>query len=143
MAQSLVKQLARTEIIEVEDDENSSIHFRFPDAPRSGQLVVEGKHDQQNLRREKKTILKDINFQVEKGNRIAFVGRNGEGKTTLAKIIVGDTQTLMLNGIIHLAGHNVKVGYYAQSNKPKNLNGEHTVFQTVDHIATGEIRTRL
>ncbi len=136
MAQSLIKQLARTEIIEVDDEDNSSIHFRFPDAPRSGQLVVDAKHITKKYG--ERTILNNINFHVNKGDRIAFVGRNGEGKTTLAKILVGDTDS---EGTIHL-GHNVKVGYYAQQQAEK-LNGNHTVFETVDHIAAGEIRTRL
>lgn len=137
MAQSLIKQLDRMEIIEVEDEDNSSIHFRFPDAPRSGVLVAEAK----NLTKSygEKTILKDLNFHINRNDRVAFVGRNGEGKTTLAKIIVGDTDAT--NGIIHL-GHNVKVGYYAQQQAEK-LNGEHTVYETVDYIAKGDVRSRL
>lgn len=136
MAQSLIKQLDRIEIIEVEDEDNSSIHFRFPDAPRSGVLVAEAKHLTKKY--DDKTILNDLNFHINRNDRIAFVGRNGEGKTTLAKIIVGDADA---NGIIHL-GHNVKVGYYAQQQAEK-LNGNHTVFETVDYIARGEVRSRL
>jgi ATP-binding cassette subfamily F protein 3 len=87
-AQSLIKQLDRTERIEVEDEDNSSIRFRFPEADRSGQLVFEAKHVTKKYGR--KRFLEDISFEISRGDRIAFVGRNGEGKTTMAKIIVGE-----------------------------------------------------
>lgn len=135
-AQSLIKQLDRMEIIEVDDEDNSSIHFRFPDAPRSGQLVV----DVNNVTKKygEKTILKNIKFQVQRGERIAFVGRNGEGKTTLSKLIVGEET---YEGEIKL-GHNVEVAYYAQHQAEK-LNPDATVFDIIDRDARGEMRTKV
>jgi ATP-binding cassette subfamily F protein 3 len=134
--QSRVKMLEKLEKIEVEDIDDSSIHFRFPPAPPSGKVIIEttglGKSYGNKL------VLQSLNFAVIKGDRLAFVGRNGEGKSTLSKIIVGE---LDHDGIIKL-GHNVKIGYYAQ-NQADLLNGEKTVFQTIDDVATGDNRTRV
>lgn len=135
-AQSLIKQLDRTERIEVEDEDNSTIRFRFPEASRSGQLVFEIKHV--TKRYGKKEILKDISFQVNRGDRIAFVGKNGEGKTTMAKIMVGEEPA---DGEM-TPGYNVKIGFYAQ-HQADRLDGDETVFNTIDRIASSEMSSRV
>jgi ATP-binding cassette subfamily F protein 3 len=135
-AQSLIKQLDRTERIEVEDEDNSSIRFRFPEAPRSGQMVFQAKH--LTKRYGEKTILKNINFEIDRGDRIAFVGKNGEGKTTTAKIIVGEE---LAEGEIH-AGYNVKTGFYAQ-HQADRLEGNETVFTTIDKMAGHEMSPKV
>jgi len=135
-AQSLMKQLDRTEIIELDDDDNSAIYFRFPPVPRSGVIAVEAEHVSKSYGDKK--ILSDISFQVERGERIAFVGKNGEGKTTLTKMIVGDET---YEGKIKL-GHNVALGYYAQHQAEK-LDSEATVFEVIDKAATGDMRTKV
>lgn len=135
-AQSLIKQLDRTERIEVEDEDNSSIRFRFPEGVRSGHLVFETKHV--TKRYEEKVILKDISFDINRGDRIAFVGKNGEGKTTMAKIIVGEEPA---DGELR-AGYNVKTGFYAQ-HQADRLNGDETVFNTIDKIASHDMSSRV
>ena len=134
--QSKVKLLDKMERIEVEALDNSSIHFRFPEAPASGKVVLEA----ENLSKSygSKEVLKDLNFMIARGERVAFVGRNGEGKTTLSRIIIGELEH---QGIIK-AGHNVKIGYYAQ-NQAEYLNGEKTVFQTLDDAAIGDVRKQV
>jgi ATP-binding cassette subfamily F protein 3 len=135
-AQSLIKQLDRTERIEVEDEDASSIRFRFPEATRSGQLVFEAKHATKRFG--EKTILKDITFEISRGERIAFVGRNGEGKSTMAKIIVGEEP---VEGEIK-EGYNTKIGFYAQ-HQADRLSGDETVFNTIDKIAPHEMSSRV
>ena len=134
--QSKIKQLNKIDKIEVEQTDNSKINIRFPDPPRGGQVVVEIK----NLTKSygNNLVLNDINFTLEKGEKVAFVGKNGEGKTTLSKIIVGDTD---YSGYFKL-GHNIKIGYFAQ-NQDEILEQNKTVFQTLDDIAVGDIRTKL
>ena len=136
-AQSLIKQLDRTDRIETDDEDNSSIRFKFPEAERSGQLVFEAK----NLTKKygEKTILENIGFQILRGERVAFVGRNGEGKTTMAKMLV--QEELPTEGEIR-SGHNAKIGFYAQ-HQADRLSGEMTVFDTIDKIAPYEMRTRV
>ncbi len=134
--QSRIKMLEKMDKIEVEDIDNSSIRFKFPPAPHSGRVVVEAvdlikKYGE-------KLVLNDINFAINKGESIAFVGKNGEGKTTLSKIIVGE---LEYNGKMQL-GHRVVIGYYAQ-NQAAMLDGERTVFETIDDIAVGDIRPKV
>ncbi len=134
--QSRIKMLEKMDKIEVEDIDNSSIRFKFPPAPHSGRVVVETvdlikKYGE-------KLVLNDINFAINKGESIAFVGKNGEGKTTLSKIIVGE---LEYNGKMQL-GHQVVIGYYAQ-NQAAMLDGERTVFETIDDIAVGDIRPKV
>lgn len=133
--QSRIKQLEKLERIEVEETE-ATIHFRFPPAPRTGDVVVEIQGLHKNYGQKK--VLKDVQMTIERGEKVAFVGRNGEGKTTLAKIILG-TETG--EGFVKL-GHNVEIGYYAQ-NQDELLNEKKTVFQTIDDEAKGEIRTRI
>ncbi|RLD35096.1 MAG: ABC transporter ATP-binding protein [Bacteroidetes bacterium] len=130
--QSRVKQLEKLERIEIEEHE-SSIHFKFPPAPRSGDIVVKVSGLSKNYGT--KNILKDVNLTIERGEKIAFIGKNGEGKTTLAKIIA---ENLEHSGECK-PGHNVSIGYYAQ-NQDELLDENKTVFQTIDDEATGDIR---
>lgn len=134
--QSRVKMLDKMDIVEVDSLDNSSIHFSFPVAQQSGKVVVEGKSISKNYG--KKDVLKNIDFQILRGEKLAFIGRNGEGKTTLARII---SQQLDYTGDLKL-GHNVVFGYFAQD-QGEALDGEKTVFETVDEVAVGDIRTRL
>jgi len=135
-AQSRIKLLDKMDRVEVDGMDGSHIHFRFPPAPHSGKISIEAINLSKSYG--EKEVLKDLNFAIEKGEFIAFVGRNGEGKSTLARIIVGD---LDYDGISRL-GHNVKIGYYAQ-NQAMMLDPEKTVFQTIDDVATGDMRTRV
>ena len=134
--QSRIKQLEKIELIEVEEENIASINIRFPAAPRSGIIVFEASDISKsygNLQ-----VLSKINMVIERGERVAFVGRNGEGKTTLSRIIVGE---LDYHGTRKI-GHNVNLGYFAQ-NQDELLNGEKTVFQTIDDIALGDIRFKI
>jgi ATP-binding cassette, subfamily F, member 3 len=134
--QSRLKMLDKMERIEIDDKENSTIHFKFPPAPHSGIIVVEARELVKNYG--EKNVLNKIDFTLEKGESVAFVGRNGEGKSTFSRIIVGD---LDYEGHFRL-GHQVSVGYFAQ-NQSALLDGELTVFDTLDQIAVGDIRTKL
>lgn len=138
--QSRIKQLDKVDRIEVEDEDTSAIHFRFPPAPRSGKVVLTA--EGVSKRFGEKTILKKLDFLVERGEKIAFVGKNGEGKTTLSRIITGHLES---EGKIEL-GHNVKLGYFAQ-NQADMLNPEITVLQTLEQVAgtttTQQIRNLL
>jgi ATP-binding cassette subfamily F protein 3 len=128
--------LEKMEEIEIDDMDSSAIHFRFPPATPSGKVVAEAvnltKHYGPRL------VLEQLNFAVIKGDRIAFVGRNGEGKTTLARIITG---ALEHEGELK-SGYNVQIGYYAQ-NPADMLNPELTVFDTIDRVAVGDIRSKI
>lgn len=126
--QSRIKQLDKVERIEVEEEDNSAIHFKFPAAPRSGKVVITAEEIGKSYG--DSTILKGIGFLVERGEKIAFVGRNGEGKTTLSKIIAG---TLEHEGKLEL-GHNVMMGYFAQ-NQADLMNPNLTVMQTLEEVA--------
>ncbi|MCQ2249907.1 MAG: ATP-binding cassette domain-containing protein [Bacteroidales bacterium] len=134
--QSRIKMLDKIERLEVDLEDNSTIHFKFPPAPRSGQIVV--KANQMTKAFGEKVILKDVDFQLERGEKVAFVGRNGEGKTTFSRCIIGQ---LPYDGELKL-GYNVSIGYYAQ-NQDELLDLEKTVFQTLDDIATGDMRTKV
>ena len=134
--QSRIKQLEKLDRIEMEEGDNSALKINFPPAPRSGKVIIEGKNV--SKRYGSHLVLNDIDLTVENGEKIAFVGRNGEGKTTLARIIM---QELQHDGYLKL-GHNVKIGYFAQ-NQAERLNEELTVFETIDEIAVGEIRTKI
>ena len=131
--QSKIKMLEKMEKVEVEELDKSSIHFRFPEAPPSGKVAVEATDISKSYGSKK--VLSDLSFMIARGERIAFVGRNGEGKTTLSRILIGDLQH---EGAVKL-GHNVKIGYYAQ-NQAEFLDPEKTVFQTLDDVAAGEVR---
>jgi ATP-binding cassette, subfamily F, member 3 len=134
--QSRVKKLQRTERIEIDSLDKSRIHFTFPPAPRSGKVAVES-HECTKAYGEH-LVLKNLNFLIDAGDKVAFVGRNGEGKTTLSRMIVGE---LEYDGILQM-GHNISVGYYAQ-NQDELLNGNHTVFETIDSAAKGEVRSKV
>ena len=135
--QSRVKALDKIDRIELEEEDLSSIRFRFPPAPRSGSVVVETEHLVKSYG--EKVILNGLDFGLERGDRVAFVGKNGEGKTTFSKILVGLEQ--YQSGELKL-GHNVRIGYYAQ-HQAESLDGNATVFEIIDHAATGEMRTRI
>ena len=134
--QSKMKMLDKIERVEVDEMDKSAIHFRFPPAPPSGKVVVEavslvkfyGDH----------RVFSNVDFAIERNDFVAFVGRNGEGKTTLAKILA---EGLDHDGECRI-GHNVKIGYYAQ-NQADLLDQERTVFQTIDDVAVGDIRPKV
>ena len=132
-AQSLIKKLDRMEIVEVDDDDNASIHFRFPPPAHSGKIVLTVEHAGKSYG--DKRIFKDANFILTKGDRIALVGRNGEGKTTMLKMISGKLEH---EGTIKL-GHSVMPGFFDQDQAEK-LDMKKTVFETIDELAAGEIR---
>ncbi|MFP4065389.1 MAG: ABC-F family ATP-binding cassette domain-containing protein [Bacteroidales bacterium] len=134
--QSRVKLLEKMDRVEVDNIDLSGIHFRFNQAPPSGKIVIEA----ENIGKKygEKTVLENLEFSVSRGEKLAFVGRNGEGKTTLSRIITGE---LDHTGSMKL-GHNVVMGYYAQ-NQTEMLDGEKTVFQTLDDVAVGDIRPKI
>jgi ATP-binding cassette subfamily F protein 3 len=134
--QSKIKMLDKMEEIQIEDIDKSSIHFRFPPAPRAGKVVLEGI----NLGKNYGTleVLKNTNFAIINGDRVAFVGKNGEGKTTLSRVIVKE---LEYHGTLKY-GHNAQIGYFAQ-NQGDYLDPEKTVFETIDDIAVGEMRKQV
>ena len=134
--QSRVKQLEKMDIVEIDDRDKSVMHFKFPPAPHSGKVTLELQHVSKSYG--EKNILNDINLLIPRGEKIAFVGRNGEGKSTLAKIICG---VLDHTGDVKL-GHEVKIGYYAQ-NQQDMLDPEKTVFETLDDVATGDMRVKV
>ena len=134
--QSRVKQLERMDIVEIDDRDKSVMHFKFPPAPHSGKVTLELCHVSKSYG--EKNVLNDINLLIPRGEKIAFVGRNGEGKSTLAKIICG---VLDYTGEVKL-GHEVKIGYYAQ-NQQDMLDPEKTVFETLDDVATGDMRVKV
>ena len=135
--QSRIKMLDKMEMVKVDEVSTEHIHFRFPPAPHSGKIVVEA----QGLGKAYADlqVFDGVDFLLTSGKKVAFVGRNGEGKSTMAKIIVGEINDY--SGSFRL-GAQVQVGYYAQ-NQAAMLNGEKTVFQTIDDIATGDIRPKI
>ena len=135
--QSRIKQLERLERIEVEEEDLATLNIKFPPAPRSGQIVAEVKEVGKAFG--EKRIFSNFTFTLERGQKIALVGRNGEGKTTMARMLLGELE--QSEGTIKL-GANVNIGYYAQ-NQDDLMDGEFTVFDTLDRVAVGDIRTRL
>lgn len=137
MAQSMQKQLNKIERIELDETDVSVMNIRFPTAPRSGQVAL----DVVNLSKSYGTlnILDDIHFRMDRGERISFVGQNGQGKTTLAKIIVNE---LTYSSGEMVLGHNVKIGYYAQ-NQAENMSGSKTVLETMEDSSPPEMRTKI
>ncbi len=134
--QSRVKMLEKMDRVEVENLDRSTIAFRFPPAPHSGKVVLEIKNLSKSYG--DLPVLQNIDLTLLRGEKVAFVGRNGEGKTTLSRIIAAG---LDYEGTFNL-GHNVSIGYYAQ-NQTDLLDLEKTVFETLDEIARGDVRTRL
>ena len=134
--QSRVKMLEKLELIEVDEEDTSRLRLKFPPSPRSGAYPVQMSDVAMSF--DGKKIFSGVNLTVERGDKIAFVGRNGEGKSTLVKCIMGQLQN---EGKLEL-GHNVQIGYFAQ-NQASLLDGELTVFQTIDDVAKGEIRNKI
>ena len=134
--QSRVKQLEKMDVVQIDDQDKSAIHFKFPPAPHSGKVTLELNNVSKSYG--EKQILNNINLLIPRGEKIAFVGRNGEGKSTLSKIIAG---VLDYEGEVKL-GHEVKIGYYAQ-NQQDMLDPEKTVFETLDDVATGDMRVKV
>lgn len=134
--QSRIKQLEKMDIIEVDEEDNSALHLKFPPAPHSGSITVEAK----NLTKAygDKVILDNIDITIKRGDKVAFVGKNGEGKTTLVKCIMNQVD---YSGSLKL-GHLVKIGYFAQ-NQASLLDENLTVFDTIDQVAVGDIRTKI
>ena len=134
--QSRIKQLAKIERIEVDEVDTSHLNLRFPPAPRSGDypLIVDnvgkafGNHQ----------VFDNATFTLKRGDKVAFVGKNGEGKSTLVKCIMGQLEH---TGVLKI-GHNVKIGYFAQ-NQAQLLDGDLTVFDTIDRVAVGDIRLKI
>ncbi|MBE6195744.1 MAG: ABC-F family ATP-binding cassette domain-containing protein [Rikenellaceae bacterium] len=135
--QSRIKQLEKLDRIEVDEEDLATLNIKFPPAPRSGQVVAELKELGMSFGR--KHVFSGAEFTISKGDKIALVGRNGEGKTTLARLLIGHLTPT--EGSIRL-GANVNIGYYAQ-NQEDLMNGEITVYDTLDKVAVGDIRTRL
>ena len=134
--QSRIKQLEKLERIEVDLEDTSRLSLKFPPSPRSGSIPVEI----ENLSKTygDHLVLENIGLIVNRGEKVAFVGKNGEGKSTLVKCILDE---ISYSGILKL-GHNVKIGYFAQ-NQAALLDENLTVFQTIDHVAVGDIRTKI
>ena len=135
-AQSLIKKLDKMEMIEVEQDETATMHFKFPPAPHSGKVTL--KVNEVSKSYDELEVLKGIDLLLERGEKIAFVGKNGEGKTTLAKIIVN---SIPFEGQVEY-GHQVKVGYYAQ-NQSDLLDENKTILQVVEDAANEHSRPRV
>jgi len=134
--QSKIKQLDKMDKVEIEDIDKTAIHFKFPPAPPAGKIVVEAIKLSKSYG--EKLVLDQIDFMALRGEKIAFVGKNGEGKTTFSKIIAN---AINYSGELKM-GYNVSLGYYAQ-NQWEMLNPDLSVFETVDEVAKGEVRSHL
>ncbi|GHT31857.1 ABC transporter ATP-binding protein [Bacteroidia bacterium] len=134
--QSRVKQLAKIDRIEVDLEDNSALRLKFPPAPRAGDIVL----DIENLTKKygEHTVFENADLQIKRGEKVAFVGKNGEGKSTLVKCIMNEID---FSGKLKI-GHNVKIGYFAQ-NQASLLDENRSVFETIDYVATGDIRTKI
>lgn len=134
--QSRVKMLEKLEILEVDEEDNSVLRLKFPPSPRSGSwpVIAEGLSKSYGDH----NVFSNASFSIERGERVAFVGKNGEGKSTMVKAIMGEID---FEGRLAL-GHNVQIGYFAQ-NQASLLDEELTVFQTIDDVARGDIRTKI
>ncbi len=134
--QSRVRMLEKLELVEVDEIDTSAIRLRFPPAPRSGNYPVQMEGVGKAFG--DKRIFSDVNLMIERGDKIAFVGKNGEGKSTLVRCIMKELEH---EGVLTL-GHNVQIGYFAQ-NQAAIEDETRTVFQTIDDVAEGEIRTKI
>ena len=135
--QSRIKQLAKVERIEVDAEDTAMLSLRFPPAPRSGSypVIVEGLAKRYGAH----LVFSGATFTIHRGDKVAFVGKNGEGKSTLVKCIMNEITDY--EGSLRL-GHNVRIGYFAQ-NQAQLLDEDKTVFETIDYVATGDIRTKI
>jgi ATP-binding cassette subfamily F protein 3 len=136
MAQSLIKKLDKIDRIEIDPEENKRIKFEFAISHQPGKIILQTHNVSKAY--EDKQVLSDVNLEIERGEKIAFVGQNGQGKSTLAKIIVSEIQ---YQGEVKL-GHNVQLGYFAQ-NQSTYLNGDQTVLESAEDSATPENRTKV
>lgn len=134
--QSRIKQLDRIERIEIDEEDTSRLNLRFPPAPRSGSYPVITENTAKRYGGHQ--VFSDVTFTINRGDKVAFVGKNGEGKSTLVKCIMDEID---YDGKLTL-GHNVKIGYFAQ-NQAQLLDENLTVFETVDYVATGDIRSKI
>ena len=138
--QSRIKQLERMERIELEVEDNSALSVKFPPAPRSGDVAFKVTAATISYPdAPQKIILSNANIEIKRGEKVAFVGRNGEGKTTMMKTLMGTLTPVSGSAVV---GHNVRIGYYAQ-NQEDVLNRDDTVYDTLDKIAVGDVRMRL
>ncbi len=135
--QSRIKQLEKVERIEVDEVDTAMLNLKFPPAPRSGSYPVIA--EEVAKRFGDHLVFEHVNFTIHRGDKVAFVGRNGEGKSTLVKCIMGEINDY--TGKLTL-GHNVKIGYFAQ-NQAQLLDENRTVFETIDYVAQGDIRTKI
>ena len=134
--QSRVKMLEKLQIIEVDEEDTSALKLKFPPSPRSGNYPIIAENISKSY--DEKTIFSNVNFTIKRGDKVAFVGKNGEGKSTFVKCIMKEIEHL---GNLQL-GHNIQIGYFAQ-NQASLLDGELSVFKTIDEIAVGDIRTKI
>ena len=135
--QSRIKQLEKLERIEVDEEDSSALVVKFPPAPRSGDIAF--KATDLTVGYGSKVVFSGANIEVRRGEKVALVGRNGEGKTTLMRVIMKELEPISGEA---KTGHNVNIGYYAQ-NQEDILDKQDTVFETLDRIAVGDIRTKL
>jgi len=134
--QSRVRMLEKLQLVEVDEVDLSALRLKFPPAPRSGQYPVVVNELSKNY--DQHVVFKNANLVIERGQKVAFVGKNGEGKSTMIKAIMGEID---FEGSLEV-GHNAKIGYFAQ-NQASLLDEELTVFETIDQIAVGDIRTKI
>ncbi|MEL7220845.1 MAG: ABC-F family ATP-binding cassette domain-containing protein [Bacteroidota bacterium] len=137
LAQSMQKQLDKMERIELDQADTKAMTLHFPPAPRSGAITVQGTKVSKSYGQ--LNVLQDVDLKLDRGDRVAFVGQNGQGKTTLAKILINEITAT--SGDVEL-GHNVKIGYYAQ-NQSEALHGNLTLLQTLENVSPPELRPRL
>ncbi|MGL4955987.1 MAG: ABC-F family ATP-binding cassette domain-containing protein [Bacteroidales bacterium] len=135
--QSRIKQLEKTDRIEIDDEDTVALNIKFPPAPRSGNVVYTAKDVQKRF--DDKVIFSHANINIARGEKVAFVGRNGEGKTTMSRILIEHLPYEQGESIL---GHNVNLGYFAQ-NQDDLMDGDFSVYDTLERVAVGEIRTRL